>query len=192
MSTAFFDIDSQLDFLYPAGALYVPGAEQIVPNIAWLNRYAAGHGIPVISTADAHAENDPEFAQWPPHCVAGTTGQHKAEATLLERRVLILNRDCGFSIEGAQQIIVEKQTVDVFEARHISRILEMLTADRFVVYGVATEICVRAAVRGLLETGRPVTVVTDAVRALGDEASRLALQEICAMGGTVAGISQIC
>src|SRR5438445_8140447 len=50
MKTLFFDIDSQLDFLYPAGALYVPGAERVVSAIARLNRHAAAHGIPVIST----------------------------------------------------------------------------------------------------------------------------------------------
>ena len=41
MNTIFFDIDSQLDFLYPAGALYVRGAERIVPAIERLNRHAA-------------------------------------------------------------------------------------------------------------------------------------------------------
>jgi len=46
MSAVFFDVDSQLDFLYPAGALYVPGAEKIVPAIARLNRFAAERGIP--------------------------------------------------------------------------------------------------------------------------------------------------
>ena len=59
MKTVFVDVDSQLDFLYPAGALYVPGAERIVPAIARLNQFAAGRGVPVISTTDAHAENDP-------------------------------------------------------------------------------------------------------------------------------------
>ena len=86
MKTIFFDIDSQLDFLYPAGALYVPGAEHIVPAIARLNHYAAAHGIPVISTTDAHTENDPEFRDWPPHCVAGTTGQARTTVlTIMER-----------------------------------------------------------------------------------------------------------
>ena len=61
MKTIFFDIDSQLDFLYPAGALYVPGAERIVPAIERLNRHAAMYDIPVVSTTDAHPENDPEF-----------------------------------------------------------------------------------------------------------------------------------
>src|SRR6185312_16056768 len=72
MKMVFFDVDTQLDFLYPAGALYVPGAESIVPRVAALNRYAADTGIPLISTVDAHTEDDPEFRHWPPHCVAGT------------------------------------------------------------------------------------------------------------------------
>ena len=93
MKSIFFDIDSQRDFLYPAGALYVPGAEHIAPTIGWLNRYAAARGFPVISTVDAHSENDIEFRCWPPHCVAGTHGQQKAEPTLLEKRVVVPNRD---------------------------------------------------------------------------------------------------
>ena len=61
MNPVFVDVDSQLDFLYPSGALYVPHAERIVPAIARLNRFAAARGIPVISTTDAHTEDDPEF-----------------------------------------------------------------------------------------------------------------------------------
>ena len=72
MKLVFFDVDTQNDFLYVAGALYVPGAESIVPRVAALNRYAAGAGIPLISTVDAHTENDPEFRDWPPHCVRGS------------------------------------------------------------------------------------------------------------------------
>jgi nicotinamidase/pyrazinamidase len=191
MKTIFFDIDSQLDFLYPAGALYVPGAERIVPTIARLNRYAAAHGIPVVSTTDAHAENDPEFQQWPPHCVAGTIGQHKAEATLLEKRLVVPNRDCALVLDCVQQIVVEKQHVDAFTARNLARLLETLAADRFVVYGVVTEICVLFAARGLLKYGKPVTIVTDAVAALTKEASDRALAEIRAAGGTLALASEV-
>lgn len=185
MKTVFFDVDSQLDFLYPAGALYVPKAERIVPAIAKLNRFAGSCGIPVISTVDAHSEHDPEFATWPPHCIAGTTGQHKAEATLLEKRVVVPNRDGDFTLDGAQQIIVEKQTVDVFLAPNLSRVIERLQADRFVVYGVVTEICVLFAVRGLLKAGKQVTVVTDAVETLKAEDSASALAEICSSGATL-------
>ena len=190
MNTAFFDIDSQLDFLYPSGALYVPAAERIVPAIARLNRYAAQHGIPVVSTTDAHAEDDPEFKTWPHHCVAGTHGQRKAEATLLERRVVIPNRAC--EIEVAQQFIVEKQTVDVFAAPNLHRLVERLHADSYVVYGVVTEICVLYAVRGLLKAGKRVTVVTDAVETLRAEDSARALKEVCAGGARLARVADVC
>ncbi|MBZ5727263.1 MAG: cysteine hydrolase family protein [Acidobacteriia bacterium] len=192
MRTVFFDIDSQLDFLFPAGALYVPGAERIVPAIARLNRFAAAHGIPVVSTADAHAESDPEFAAWPPHCVAGTAGQHKAAATLLERRVVVPNRECDFALDGARQIVVEKQTVDVFQARNLGRVIESLRADGYVVYGVVTEICVLYAARGLLRTGKPVTVVTDAIETLHAADSRRALAEVRENGGALATAGEIC
>jgi nicotinamidase/pyrazinamidase len=178
MKTVFLDIDSQLDFLYPSGALYVPGAERIAATIARLNRYAATHDIPVISTTDAHAENDPEFVAWPPHCVAGTTGQHKAEGTLLARRVVVPNRSCDLAIESAQQIVIEKQTVDVFQAPNLQRVIENLDVEKFVVYGVVTEICVLWAVRGLLRLGKRATVVSDAVASLTPAGSDAAINEM--------------
>lgn len=196
MKTVFVDIDSQLDFLYPAGALYVPGAERIVPAIAQLNRFAAAQGMPVISTTDAHTEDDPEFQVWPHHCVAGAWGQRKPENTLLPRRVVIPNRECELSgaldIRGAQQIVIEKQTVDAFQAANLGRVLEMLAAERYVVYGVVTEICVSYAVRGLLETGRPVIVVSDAIECLKAADGQRAIAEMVAGGAMVAPAHEVC
>jgi nicotinamidase/pyrazinamidase len=191
MKTIFFDIDSQLDFLYPAGALYVPGAERIVPAIERLNRHAAIYEIPVVSTTDAHPENDPEFRIWPPHCIAGAIGQHKAEATLLDKRVVVPNRDHEFAIEGVQQIIVEKQHVDAFTVANLTQVIERLNADTFVVYGLVTEVCVLHAARGLLKYGKPLTIVTDAIAPLTGEASEHALAEIRAGGGRLAFTSEI-
>jgi nicotinamidase/pyrazinamidase len=192
MPTVFVDVDSQLDFLYPAGALYVPGAERVVPNIARLNRHAAANGIPVISTVDAHTEDDAEFQIWPHHCVAGTHGQRKAEATLLDRRVVIPNRECPLDVAGVQQIIIEKQNVDVFTARNLSLSLDRLAADRCILYGVVTEICVLFAARGLLKSGRRVVVVTDASETLNPADSKRTLDEIVAGGGTLAHTADIC
>ena len=191
MSAIFIDIDTQLDFLYPAGALYVPGAERLVPTLAHLTRYAAANRIPLVSTVDAHTENDSEFRAWPKHCVAGTTGQHKAEATLMAGRLTVPNREGGIAIEGAPQIIVEKQTVDAFQTRTFAPIVQALNPARIVVYGVVTEICVLYAVRGLLKTGMPVTLVTDAVQALTAEDSARALEEVRASGGTLATVGEI-
>lgn len=191
MNTVFFDIDTQWDFLYPSGALYVPGAERRVPAIARLNRWAASQGIPVISTVDAHTENDPEFRTWPHHCVAGALGQRKAEVTLLDKRVIVPNREWEIPFAGAQQIVLEKQNVNMFTAINLPRILDALGAEQCVVYGVVTEICVWHAALGLLKTGRAVTVVTDAIETLKAADSERALGEIAALGGRLARLDDI-
>ena len=81
--------------------------------------------------------------------------------------------------------------MDVFTAPNLARVVELLAADRFVVYGVVTEICVLFAARGLLKYGKPLTIVTDAVAALTDTASQAALAEIQAGGGRLATTSEI-
>jgi nicotinamidase/pyrazinamidase len=192
MKTVFFDIDTQLDFLYPAGALYVPGAEKLLPALAQLNRYAAAHSVPVVSTMDAHAEDDPEFRDWPPHCVAGTPGQQKPAATLLEKRVVIPTTPGEYAIEGAEQIILEKQALDLFTNPNLPGLLEKLEAGRCVVYGVVTEYCVRCALLGLLKLGRPVELVTDAIQSLDQEAARRTLAEFTSAGGRRTTVAEVC
>lgn len=167
MKTVFFDIDTQIDFLYPAGALYVPGAERILPTVAALNRRAPL----VISTMCAHSEDDPEFKLYPHHCVEGTTGQQKPCMTLLEK------------CEPPRQVILEKQELDLFSNLSLTPLLAELGADRYVVYGVVTEICVRLAAFGLLKTGKRVEVVTDAIQSLDPQAAQKMLAEFTAAGG---------
>jgi nicotinamidase/pyrazinamidase len=185
MKTVFFDIDTQIDFLYPAGALYVPGAETIIDRVAALNRWAASQRIPVISTTDAHSEDDPEFRAWPPHCVAGTAGQHKPSATLIEKRVPIPNTLTRPEIGGAQQFVIEKQTFDCFTNVNLEPLLQRLGGERYVVYGVVTEICVKFAATGLLKTGVRVEVVTDAVCSLNDAGREKFFTEFSAAGGVL-------
>lgn len=158
----FFDIDTQIDFVYPAGALYAPGAEKILPVISRLNRHAAAQGIPLVSTMCAHEENDPEFRDWPPHCVVGTAGQQKPASTLVD------------------QIILEKQHTDVFLS---PKLTPLLTADEYFVYGVVTEVCVKFAAMGLLRAGKRVSVVTDAVCALDRAAADAFYADFTRAGG---------
>jgi nicotinamidase/pyrazinamidase len=183
VKTVFFDVDTQIDFLYPAGALYVPGAEALVPRLAALNWHAAASGIPLISTMDAHAEDDPEFKSWPPHCVVDTTGQQKPASTLAEKRVIVPSAACDFNIAGAQQIVIEKQELDCFTNPNLPKVLEELGAERYVVYGVVTEICVQLAAFGLLKTGKRVELVTDAIQSLNPEAASKVAATFKAQGG---------
>jgi len=176
MKTVFFDIDTQIDFVYPAGALYVPGAERILPVISELNRRAPL----VISTMDAHSEDDPEFKIYPHHCVVGTVGQQKPASTLLDQRATIPAEP-----EGVRQLILEKQKLDCFTNPHLRPLLAELGAERYVVYGVVTEICVRYAAFGLLDTGRRVELVTDAVKALDEEEARKMFEEFTRRGGVL-------
>jgi nicotinamidase/pyrazinamidase len=174
MKTVFFDVDTQIDFVYPAGALYVPGAEYILPVIGELNRRAPL----VISTMDAHAEDDPEFQIYRHHCVVGTAGQHKPAITLLDHRETV-----PAITADARQLILEKQKLDCFSSPHLQPLLAHLNADRYIVYGVVTEICVFYAARGLLKTGKRVEVVTDAVKALDGQAATKMFQDFTAAGG---------
>ncbi len=92
-------------------------------------------------------------------------------------------------VEGDRQVILEKQTLDCFSSPRLAPLLAKLSADRYVVYGVVTEICVRYAAFGLLKTGKRVEVVTDAVKALDDTAAGKMFAEFTAAGGhlTTAG-----
>jgi nicotinamidase/pyrazinamidase len=188
VKTVFFDVDTQLDFLYPAGALFVPGAPEIAKALAELTRFAATNGIQIISTADAHTEDDPEFKVWKPHCVAGTTGQQKAAATLLNKPLILQNPREAID---APQIIVEKQKLDCFSNPNLRPLLELLKADRYVVYGVVTELCVRCASLGLLETGARVELVTDAIKTLNPAEEQNFFADFQSQGGQLTTLAQV-
>ena len=191
--TIFLDVDTQTDFLLPVGSLYVPGAERIIPKLARLYEMAKTRGIRVIADVDAHTEQDPEFRSWPPHCIAGTLGQKKVPETLLAGAVTIPNQpgDLPGGWQNAPQVIVEKQTLDVFENSTIERVLAGWVARHYVVFGVVTEICVLKVAMGLLRGGRKIEVVTDAVACLDPKEGQKALDAIVAAGGTLTTTSAL-
>jgi nicotinamidase/pyrazinamidase len=183
---AFFDIDTQLDFVAPGGALYGKGAEHLIPKIARLNRYAGEHKIPLISTTDAHPENAAEFRVWPPHCVVGTFGQQKPAATLLEKRA-VLPYDPAFDLTAfditASQIVIEKNDLDFFTNPHVPALLAKLGVTDCVVYGVFVDYCVRCAIMGLLKSSRSVSLLTDASASISSEAGAAVVAEFVSAGG---------
>lgn len=189
----FMDIDTQIDFMDPAGKLYVRGAEEIIPNLVRLMEYAQEKKIPILSSADAHTPDDPEFEIWPPHCVIGTRGQRRIRETLMPGAVTV-SSNAGRFVQPEPwpaQMIVEKAAYDTSANPKFDAILEALGARRYVVFGVATEYCVRADVLSLRQRNKPVEVVEDAIKAITEEDGHRALDEMVAAGASLVRTSDV-
>lgn len=182
----FWEVDVQADFMLPGGKLYVPGAEKIIPNIRRLVSGAIDARVPLVSSGDSHPENDPEFESFPPHCLRGSPGARILPEGLADDFRIIPNsasHKLPQDVFSFPQVILEKQTLDVFDNPHAAELVEQLGPDaEYVVFGVVTEYCVRCAARGLLERGRKVDVVSDAIEALNPTDGAHSLNELQALG----------
>lgn len=182
----FWDVDTQRDFMLPGGNLYVPQAERLIPRLDRLVDLAREGQVLLISSADAHTRDDAEFRNWPPHCVRGTSGQRKIPQTLTDDLLLIPN-DSEFqlprNLRVYKQIILEKQTLDVFDNPNTERILKQLGPEaEYCVFGVVTEICVKITVMAMLKRGCRVNVITDAIEALDEKEGRRAIADCVGAG----------
>src|SRR5438876_1480552 len=191
----FWEVDTQADFMLPGGKLYVPGAEKLLPNIRKLTDAARRGGVFLVSHGCFHPANDPEFKQFPPHCVKGTVGAEFVPEALAEKFVRVENdgrAKLPEHLSKYQQIILEKQTLDIFESRHAEELVERLgNAGEFVVFGVVTEYCVSLAVRGLLKRKRRVAVVGDAIETLAPEVGNQTLAELQSLGAKLVTTDEI-
>src|SRR5690349_21396952 len=71
----FWEVDTQADFMLPGGKLYVPGAEKRIAQMKRLVAAVRAGKVFLVSSADQHAQDDPEFQRFPAHCVRGTSAQ---------------------------------------------------------------------------------------------------------------------
>ena len=148
----------------------------------------------IISTADAHTEDDPEFEIWKPHCVAGTVGQMKTAGTAVSGVLVIPSAKSDVAAAQANlppQLIFEKQSLDCFSNPNLSPLLRTIAPDRYVVYGVATEHCVQKALTGLLSTGAQVELVEDAVCGIDTAEVKATLARLVAAGGKLTRVSAL-
>lgn len=94
-------------------------------------------------------------------------------------------------LSAYQQVLLEKQTLDIFESRHAAKFLQRFGDDvEFVVFGVVTEYCVRFAAKGLLDRGRRVSVVQDAIETLNAENGQRAVSELKDLGARFLNTSE--
>ncbi len=188
----FWDVDTQYDFVKADGKLYVPDAEAIIPNLRKLTDYAHTHGIRILASADDHDRTHPEISDmpdwkttFPPHCMRGTAGQRKIPETALRNPLVIepAKQDATALADRVAthtgDVLFHKHRFDVFTNPNVVPVLEALDPQDIVLYGVALDVCDKAAIEGLLER-RPHTrlfAVPDAMKPIDKDAAEHLLKE---------------
>ncbi len=188
----FWDVDTQYDFMRADGKLYVPDAESIIPTLKRLTDHAHAHGIRIVASADDHVAGDAEISDtpdwkttFPPHCMRGTPGQKKIPETALRDALVIepARMNAPSLAERvrshAGDILFHKHRFDVFTNDNVTTVLDVLDPQDIILYGVALDVCDKAAIEGLLER-RPRTrlfAVTDAMKPIDKDVAALLLKE---------------
>ena len=173
-----WDVDTQVDFMEPAGKLYVPGAKDVAPAMERLVDAWRAARLVHIASADDHELADPEISDtpdftntYPPHCLRGTRGAEKILETK-QRDPLplpLVPYPPGIVpqlIEGRRELLLPKKSFDVFTNPNTEALLAALVPAEIVVFGVATDVCNNAAILGFLLRGLRVSFVEDASRGL--------------------------
>jgi nicotinamidase/pyrazinamidase len=185
-TVVFWEVDTQADFMMPGGALYVPGAEKLLPNIRRLTDAARQGKVFLVSHGCYHAKNDPEFQIFPPHCIKGNPGSAFVPEALTEKVVTVPNEPQASlpqNLTDYQQVLLEKQTLDIFQSLHAEELVKRFDSKvEFMVFGVVTEYCVAFAAKGLLQRGRRVSIVQDAIKTLQPEAGGRMTRELQTLG----------
>ncbi|MEI6731095.1 MAG: isochorismatase family protein [archaeon] len=209
----FFDVDTQNDFMNPKGELYVPEAETLKPVLKLLAKYAARNVIPQFGSVDRHfgtpeyKAREGELAKWggpfPDHCMSGSYGQKKILETnpvcnfnrkncFIENSVTPLDeKDAPLDWTHCRGVYFEKQNYDVFTNPMADRFLRGNRIQEAVVYGVATDFCVKAAVLGMQQRGIQTYVVEDAIKGVFPESTKTALEEMAAAGAKFVMAKQV-
>ena len=167
--------------MLPGGKLYVPGAEETAPAMARLVAAAREAGLVHVASADDHELTDPEISSdpdwrntYPPHCLRGTHGATRIPETEQDDPLPfgLTPYPPGLVpglVEGRREILLLKKNFDVFTNPNTDALLEALDPEEIVVFGVASDVCDDAAIRGFLRRGHRVRFVEDAARGLDEE-----------------------
>ncbi|HEY2935093.1 MAG TPA: isochorismatase family cysteine hydrolase [Gaiellaceae bacterium] len=170
-----WDVDTQVDFMLPEGKLYVPGAEETADAMGRLAEAARAAGLVHVASADDHELTDPEISPepdflttYPPHCLRGTRGARKVPETEQVDPVPLGLAPVPDEYVVGREFLLLKKHFDVFTNPHAERLIELIDPEEIVVFGVATDVCDDAAIRGMLRRGRRVRFVADAARGLDE------------------------
>ena len=187
----FVDIDTQRDFLDPAGALYVAGSVEILPNLRRLTDFAIDHKIPILATACSHHPDDPELTIFPPTALRIRPDKHECRRQPARPLSFWMSRSVSTG-ELPPHLTLLKRELNVFSRSDTDELVARYNRDSptWVVYGVATDYCVRAAVDGLMQRHCKVAIVVDAIRAI-DASAEASLLSGFARAGAVLTLTEV-
>jgi len=178
------DIDTQKDFLLPTGRACVRNQAEVLTNIRRIMAWARHENVPVISTAEVYPNNN--GCSEINYCLDGTDGQRKVPCTLFRERVSFPADDKNALpvdiLLAYKQVILHKRCIDPFEEPRIERLLSEVQAGEFVLIGAGTEDAVRTTAMGLLQRGKKVGIIVDALGSHNIKEAKLALRKMKAKG----------
>ncbi len=174
------DIDTQKDFLLAGGKACIRNHRRVLEHIRRVMAWARSQHVPIISTAEVYPDNNGESTI--DYCIDGTDGQKKIRYTLFKNRISFaadgntdLPRDM---LRRHRQIILHKRCVDPFDEPRIDRLLSEVRANEFILIGASLEGAVKMTALGLLQRGKKVTVIVDAVGTHNKKDAKLALRKM--------------
>ena len=158
----FWDVDTQYDFMRPRGRLYVPGAENIIEKVSQVRKFALESGFSIVASTDWHRKDNPEISDdpdykqtFPAHCIADEPGS-KRVGYLGELPIeYVSNKKMDavalkkLSDKEQFHVVIRKQTTDVFSNPNTAALVELVAPKTVIVFGVALDVCVDQALRGL-------------------------------------------
>ena len=190
-------VDMQNDFMMPKGALYVNGADKIIPSAnAFLKGLKKGDFDFALVKFDTHFSEtyskNPESAQFPPHCIFDTWGWQMA--IKLPKKISdvlpVYQMDKDVFDMWAKKEKRDADFKDQFNARANANLFKIGLLENpkqaqsrngfmkshkigkdteVVMMGVASDYCVHDAMLGYLKRGCKVTVLSDLVKGIGTD-----------------------
>ncbi len=194
-------VDVQADFTAARnGSLAVPNSDQVyLDKVIAATEQLKKAGLPVYATQDWHPADHMSFASnhkdkkpfetiklddgrtqvlWPAHCVQGSKGAEILAPPALITKVVQKGMNpkfdsySGFADDGGAKT-------------ELDNALKSAGINTLIVYGIATDYCVKATVIDGLNAGYKVIVVQDLCRGVADNTSQAALEEMKQKGATI-------
>jgi len=192
--------DIQGDFTeWKKGSLAVPDSgEDFVKRAEEVTQSLYQAGFPIFGAQDWHPHDHISFYTnnpgtkpletieidgrtqilWPPHCVQGTENARILVDNNLFLAVVQKGRDKQYDSYSAFQD-------DGGHKTEMENILRRNEIEQIVLYGIATDYCVRATVIDALQAGFQVMVIKELCRGVAPDTSRAALEEMKGAGALI-------